>query len=160
MRLIDVDVLINEIKKDTETVIKQDDKAGSFWLGYFAGLVIKQPIIQQHSFHTDVANINVDNTISRQVAIDEVCKMMYECFGADEEELDAIKVTLHELPPVQSEPKEGHWIDKGWSGDWAWQTDGRGNCWRVIVCSECGKSVSVESNYCPHCGVKMKGEKI
>lgn len=100
MRQIDVDVLLNEIKKDTEVVIKQDDKAGSFWLGYLAGLVIKQPIIQ-------------------------------------------------------SKPKEGYWIDNGWSGDWVWQTDGRGNCWRVIVCSECGKSVSVESSFCPHCGAKM-----
>lgn len=62
-----------------------------------------------------------------------------------------------ELPPVQPEPHEGHWIDKGWNGDWAWQIDGRGNCWRVIECSECGKSVSVESNYCPHCGAHMKG---
>ena len=153
MRLIDADVLLNEIKEDTETVIEQDDKIGSFWLGYIAGLVIKQPTIR-----FDIANINVGDAISRQVTIDEVCKMMYECFGADEEELDAIKVTLHELPSVQPEPQEGHWIDKGWSGDWAWQTDGRGNCWRVIVCSECGKSVSVESNYCPHCGTKMRRE--
>ncbi len=45
-RLIDADVLIDEIKKDTEKVIKQDDKVGSFWLGYIAGLVIKQPTIQ------------------------------------------------------------------------------------------------------------------
>lgn len=67
---------------------------------------------------------------------------------------------LKNLPSAQPEPREGYWIDKGWSGDWVWQTDGRGNCWRVIVCSECGKSVSVESNYCPHCGAKMKGEKI
>ena len=62
---------------------------------------------------------------------------------------------LVEIP----EPKEGHWIDKGWNGDWAWQIDGRGNCWRVIECSECGKSVSVESNYCPHCGADMRGEQ-
>lgn len=101
MRLIDADVLLNEIKKDTETVIEQDDKVGSFWLGYIAGLVIRQPTLQL-------------------------------------------------------KPREGYWIDKGWSGDWAWQTDGRGNCWRVIGCSECGKNVSTESNYCPHCGVKMR----
>lgn len=46
MRLIDADVLLNEIKEDTKTVIEQDDKIGSFWLGYIAGLVIKQPTIQ------------------------------------------------------------------------------------------------------------------
>lgn len=69
------------------------------------------------------------------------------------------KDTTSDLPSIQPEPKEGHWIDKGWNGDWAWQTDGRGNCWRVIECSECGKSSSVESNYCPHCGADMRGEQ-
>lgn len=43
----------------------------------------------------------MDDLISRQAAIDDVCKMMYECFGADDEELDAIEVTLRELPAVQ-----------------------------------------------------------
>jgi len=71
------------------------------------------------------------------------------------EALDAVK----DSPPAQPEPHEGYWIDKGWNGDWAWQIDGRGNCWRVIECSECGKRVLVESNYCPNCGAKMKGER-
>ena len=43
----------------------------------------------------------MNDTISRQDAIDEVCEMMYKCFGADEEELDAIEVTLHELPSAE-----------------------------------------------------------
>ena len=68
------------------------------------------------------------------------------------EAIDDCENSIKELPTIQPEPKEGHWIDKGWDGDWAWQIDGRGNCWRVIECSECGKSVLVESNYCPHCG--------
>ena len=85
------------------------------------------------------------NLIDRQQAIDAL-----DCISGVEE-------VLRSLPPAQPEPKEGHWIDKGWNGDWAWQIDGRGNCWRVIECSECGKGVSVESNYCPHCGAKMKG---
>ena len=46
MRPIDADALIDEIKKDTEKAIEQDDRVGSFWLGYIAGLVIKQPSIQ------------------------------------------------------------------------------------------------------------------
>ena len=46
MRPIDADALINEIKKETKKAIEQDDKVGSFWLGYIAGLVIKQPTIQ------------------------------------------------------------------------------------------------------------------
>lgn len=151
MRLIDVDVLINEIKEDTETVIEQDDKVGSFWLGYFAGLVIKQPIIQP-----DVADINVGDTISRQQAIDGKISIQL-ADGVEIYSDEAVPVEyLKRLPTIQPKPHEGHWIDKGWSGDWAWQTDGRGNCWRVIGCSECGKNVSTESNYCPHCGAKMR----
>lgn len=46
MKMIDVDALINEIKKETEKAIKQDDRVGAFWLGYFAGLVLEQPTIQ------------------------------------------------------------------------------------------------------------------
>jgi len=46
MRPIDADALISEIKKDTKKAIEQDDRVGSFWLGYAAGLVIKQPTIQ------------------------------------------------------------------------------------------------------------------
>ena len=72
--------------------------------------------------------------------------------------LDAVCDEYTVLPPAQPEAQEGHWIDKGWNGDWAWQIDGRGNCWRVIECSECGKSVSVESNYCPNCGAKMSNQ--
>ena len=46
MRLINVDVLIDEIKQDAEKAIEQDDRDSAFWLGYIAGLVIKQPTIQ------------------------------------------------------------------------------------------------------------------
>ena len=43
--------------------------------------------------------------ISRQEAIEEVCKVMKECFSADDEELDAIEVTINELLSVQSYEK-------------------------------------------------------
>lgn len=113
--------------------------------------------------------------ISRQPAIDALDKQIKQCCKAlgslslSDADKHAVEVKmaslrahremLQNLPTVQPEPQEGHWIDKGWNGDWAWQTDGRGNCWRVIECSECGKSVLVESNYCPHCGARMKGER-
>lgn len=54
--------------------------------------------------------------------------------------------------------RHGHWIDNGWTGDWQYCLDGRGNCWRDIICSECNKSVKHEYNYCPHCGALMDGE--
>lgn len=58
MRPIDADVLIDEIKKDTQKVIKQDDRVGSFWLGYIAGLVIKQPSIQLEHAKGEWINTN------------------------------------------------------------------------------------------------------
>ena len=51
----------------------------------------------------------------------------------------------------------GEWIDKGWHGDWQFETDGRGNCWYEYECSECGfRNIGSKSNYCPNCGAKMK----
>ena len=88
----------------------------------------------------------MSDLIDRQAAIDECNKRGAEHIG----------YAIAHLPTVQPEPQEGHWIDKGWDGDWAWQIDGRGNCWRLIECSECGKRVLAESNYCPNCGAKMK----
>ena len=53
---------------------------------------------------------------------------------------------------------QGEWIDKGWHGDWQFETDGRGNCWHEYECSECGyHNKGGKSNYCPHCGAQMKG---
>lgn len=40
----------------------------------------------------------MSDLISRQVAIDELVKMLTDCFYADEEELDAVETTLKELP--------------------------------------------------------------
>lgn len=44
---------------------------------------------------------SMDNLISRKEAIDELCMMLRDCFGADDEELDAVTVTLNELPSAQ-----------------------------------------------------------
>lgn len=43
----------------------------------------------------------MEDTISRKKAIDELCRMLRDCFGADDEELDAVTVTLNELPSAQ-----------------------------------------------------------
>lgn len=46
----------------------------------------------------------MSDLISRQAAIDELIKMLSDCFYADEEVLDAVKTTLNELSSAQSEP--------------------------------------------------------
>ena len=66
---------------------------------------------------------------------------------------------LMEIPSV--ERPQGEWIDKGWKGDWQFETDGRGNCWHEYECSECGfHNKGGKSNYCPHCGVQMFAKDI
>lgn len=62
---------------------------------------------------------------------------------------------LEKVPTI--EPKRGEWIDKGWKGDWQFETDGRVNCWHEYECSECGfHSKGSKSNYCPNCGTDMR----
>ena len=48
----------------------------------------------------------MDDLISRQAAVDELYKMLHDCFWADDEELDAVITTLNELPSAQPDSKE------------------------------------------------------
>ncbi len=53
--------------------------------------------------------------------------------------------------------QRGEWIDKGWKGDWQFETDGRGNCWHEYECSGCGfHNKGSKSNFCPNCGADMR----
>ena len=153
MRLIDANALISEIKKDTEKAIEQDDRVGSFWLGYIAGLVIKQP----------TAQTSTSELISRQEAIDALDKRFDNIPMEQTAEILMLRKDLRELPTIQPEvlacgngelvatpePHVGHWI---WvAGE--------------LMCSECRTIYSDlypdydNSVACPHCGAKMKGER-
>ena len=72
---------------------------------------------------------------------------------------DAI-IEVYDAPTIDAvEVVHGEWIDKGWKGDWQFETDGRGNCWYEYECSECGfRNKGSKSNYCPNCGAKMSKE--
>lgn len=82
---------------------------------------------------------------------------LYDIFDDNkniQKEFDKVFDKLNDITAV--EPKQGEWIDKGWYGDWQFETDGRGNCWHEYECSECGfHKKGNKSNYCPDCGVKM-----
>ncbi len=67
---------------------------------------------------------------------------------------------INSAPTIDAvEVAYGEWIDKGWKGDWQFETDGRGNCWYEYECSECGfRNKGSKSNYCPNCGADMRGE--
>lgn len=64
---------------------------------------------------------------------------------------------LDDLPPVEPQEKVGKWVstivkEKGWNGK-------ERQFYQPISCSVCRKPNHVESNYCPNCGAKMKGDK-
>ena len=154
MRPIDADALINEIKKETKKAIEQDDKVGSFWLGYIAGLVIKQPTIQSalepetliRTIEMGITATNSNDAYSLGMRNGmRWCKSLIDGvepkFEDDMTRVDDGK----ELPSAQPERKEGHWI---WAAG-------------ELVCSECHTIYSdLYPDYdnavaCPHCGAKM-----
>ena len=46
----------------------------------------------------------MDDTISRAAALDELIKMLVDCFQADEELVDAAVTTIKDLPSAQPAP--------------------------------------------------------
>ena len=102
--------------------------------------------MEKGAYNALVKNLQCSDCISRQAAIDELYKMLHDCFGADDEELDAVITTLNELPPVTPAEKVGQW-------EWN-QYDGNpkiGN-WHCSQCHGIGKSYY---DYCPYCKAKM-----
>ena len=116
---------------------------------------------QLPSAQPDVPDTNVGDMISREDAIKEICEDIewLESQGCTEiplaerkeRDVDIIK----NLPSVQ--PKHGKWIWNGDTLDWE----------RLHYCSECKKyalrdtdgKYEVLSDFCPHCGADMRGER-
>ena len=170
MRLIDADVLISEIKKDTEKAIEQDDRVGSFWLGYIAGLVIKQPTIQSaldpetliRTIETGITATNSSDAYSLGMRNGmRWCKSLIDGVEPKFED-DVMSVDdgtdSAELPTVQPERKKGEWLPDN------------NNAYEMrFVCSCCKESEVVPTigftkyrplwDFCPNCGADMRGEK-
>ena len=164
MRPIDADALMDDIKRDSKKAIDEGDKVGSFWLGYIAGLVIKQPTIQSaldsetliRTIETGITATNSNDAYSLGMRNGmRWCKSLID--GAEPKfEDDAMSVDDgKELPPAQPEPQEGQWIPHE-SPDGGVQYE----------CSECGvlwefndgTPEDNEAYFCPKCGARMKGE--
>ena len=90
-----------------------------------------------------------EDAISRQATI-EAFQMFrgYEANRTNAEWVDRIETVVKKLPPVNPQPKAGHWTHDG-------------SHWRYrFICSECGyKLFDEQTNYCPNCGVKMEREE-
>ena len=128
----------------------------------------------------------MDDTIYRQAAIDAVCEMMREYFSADDEELDAIKTTIGEIPATQSPLEEFEWCTdckeydqkahcchrytkvirqtveelkaqpQRMRGRWIRHKDWVSEGYCEYTCSECDMGVDAMYNYCPRCGAYMR----
>ena len=96
------------------------------------------------------------DTIYREDAIRAVCKGCIKEFKECAHHWSCPK--LNELAAVPSADRpQGEWIDKGWKGDWQFETDGRGHCWKVFECSVCNGWDTRKTHFCPNCGARMKG---
>lgn len=70
---------------------------------------------------------------------------------------DAVFALDKAIEALSTDRPQGEWIDKGWKGDWQFETDGRGNCWKVFECSVCNGWDTRKTRFCPRCGAHMKG---
>ena len=57
-----------------------------------------------------------------------------------------IKFCISSLPATDVEPvKHGHWVNHKHT--------------EAVICSECGRVFSYETNFCPNCGAKMTNSR-
>lgn len=105
----------------------------------------------------NIRMMNVDESVCGLCEYD--CPAPFECKGFETDECFKLAYEIrHEwqstkdLPPVNPQPKTGHWIEKdGFDGD------------TYYDCSECGESwITIEGTpwdnefkYCPNCGANM-----
>lgn len=89
------------------------------------------------------ANILSNDCISRQAAIEALRE------GFKKSPTTAIRAmsTIKILPSAQPERKRGNWKYNGKSGTF-----------KIFTCDQCGRNSEAEFNFCPDCGVDMRGD--
>lgn len=96
-----------------------------------------------------------DDLISRQAALYELHLLSIEALKKHRFDYDALiticSKKLKNLPSVQSEQKTGRWIFMKDCEDWFCS-----NCKDIFMLLE-GTPKDNDYNYCPNCGVFMKG---
>ena len=92
----------------------------------------------------------------REEQCNKVCRILDNVLANRPTERDSLIVAVRK---AFAEPKRGKWIDKGITGDWQYQTDGRGRSWHEWQCDRCKDVTKKRSFYCPNCGADMRGEQ-
>ena len=90
-----------------------------------------------------------EDAISRQAVLDAIDRYINksQSTGTQDDFYSFAELVVKQLPPVNPQPKTGHWIMKG-------------RMQNIKTCSVCGDIIShlVSDNYCPNCGAKMESE--
>ena len=100
----------------------------------------------------------MDDLISRQATIDAIKNMCDECDSSwcgdcRVSDLDGdVFAILRSLPSAQPEPHEGEWEQVSAQRYFM-------SASYFYRCSACGVNNVRNTNYCPNCGAKMKGER-
>ena len=81
-----------------------------------------------------------EDAVSRQAVLEQI-----NCWIGSGEYVytsatDYLKRRIQDIPPVNPQPKTGHWIDREVYDADRWK------------CSECGRTEPYKENYCPNCG--------
>ena len=101
--------------------------------------------LEQSSYNSIKTELKpCEDAISRQsvnTLIDELARAISDerCCISRGRSTATIMQDILDLPPVNPQPKIGHWIKKDGYSD----------------CSECGSHIVTEWDYCPKCGARM-----
>lgn len=91
--------------------------------------------------------------ISRQVAKDELCKLIDVFWQIPHNEAMAC---IDNLPSVQPKRAKGHWIDNGLEIDPDVTFYNRSTWTQIYICSECGQKIrGSKTKFCHECGADM-----
>ncbi len=145
MRQIDADALIADVKR-LDGIPWGDDRGNKV-----AFLMSAEEMIRLIEHAPTTGREDVGDNISRQAAIDALCKRCDLVHDVPcTEECNDIKI-LRKLP---STDRRGEWLkNKHWSSE-RWEVD--------YKCSECGYITVFTPKYvpfCPQCGADMRGGK-
>ena len=159
MRLIDADALKERLK---QPVMVDKEKADRIWEGWHECTVMVDAAIDDTPT-IETERKTMSDPVDRQEVLDAIDVYILgkkETDICEVRELLKLTTKIYRMPAIKIGPKKGKWIDKGWHGDWQFETDGIGNCWKEFECSVChGISKAKRAQFCPNCGADMRGDE-